>query len=106
MKTYAGLDVFLISPLAGIERLNSCFCRFTPGKRSPFIHWLLVWMDPRTGLDAVERRKISPYRVSNTDFSVVQPVASRSAPSGCHVYPKELTALCYFARIFRSHGTI
>jgi hypothetical protein len=33
-------------------------------------------MDPRTGLDAVEKRKILPYGDSNSDPSVVQPVAN------------------------------
>jgi hypothetical protein len=34
-------------------------------------------MGPRTSLDDLEKRKILPYRESNSDRSVVQPVASR-----------------------------
>jgi hypothetical protein len=34
-------------------------------------------MDPGTGLDDVEKRKFLPYRDSNSDPSVIQPVASR-----------------------------
>jgi hypothetical protein len=33
-------------------------------------------VDPRAGLDDVEKRKFLPYRDSNSDPSVVQPVAS------------------------------
>jgi hypothetical protein len=32
---------------------------------------------PRAGLEALEKRKSRPYRDSNSDPSVVQPVASR-----------------------------
>jgi hypothetical protein len=34
-------------------------------------------VDPRVGLDDVEKKKFLPYRDSNSDPSVVQPVASR-----------------------------
>jgi hypothetical protein len=34
-------------------------------------------MDPRAGLDDLEKRNSWPYRDSNSDPSVVQPVASR-----------------------------
>jgi hypothetical protein len=34
------------------------------------------WMGPRTGLDDVEKEKSWPYRDSNSDPSVTQPVAS------------------------------
>jgi hypothetical protein len=34
-------------------------------------------VDPRTGLDDVEKRKFLTYRDSNSDPSAVQPVASR-----------------------------
>jgi hypothetical protein len=33
-------------------------------------------VDPRAGLDDMEKRKFSPYRDSNSDPSVVQPVSS------------------------------
>jgi hypothetical protein len=34
-------------------------------------------VDPRAGLDDVEKRKFLPHRDSNADPSVVEPVASR-----------------------------
>jgi hypothetical protein len=40
------------------------------------IHWTAGWISPRTVPDAVQRRNISwPYQESNTDPSVVQPIA-------------------------------
>jgi hypothetical protein len=34
--------------------------RFTPGERVPGTHWRGGWVDPRAGLDDVEKRKIVP----------------------------------------------
>jgi hypothetical protein len=34
-------------------------------------------MDPREGLDVMEKRKSLPYRESNPDYSDVEPVAYR-----------------------------
>jgi hypothetical protein len=31
--------------------------RFTPRQRAPGTHWIGGWVDPRSGLDAVEKRK-------------------------------------------------
>jgi hypothetical protein len=31
--------------------------RFTPGERPPRTHWIGGWLDPRAGLDDVEKRK-------------------------------------------------
>jgi hypothetical protein len=31
--------------------------RFTPGERAPGIHWIGGWVDPRAGLDDVEKGK-------------------------------------------------
>jgi hypothetical protein len=42
----------LTSALVGGEWLASRLWRFTPG-----IHWIVGWVDARTGLDDVERRK-------------------------------------------------
>jgi hypothetical protein len=39
-------------------------------------------MDTRTGLDDVERNNSRLYQDSNSDFSVVQPVASRYTDYG------------------------
>jgi hypothetical protein len=32
-------------------------CRFTPGERAPVTHWIGGWVNPRAGLDDVEKRK-------------------------------------------------
>jgi hypothetical protein len=59
MKAYGGVDVwihiFMTSALVGGEWSASHPGRFTPDK-----HWIGGWVGPRTGLDDVERRKISP----------------------------------------------
>jgi hypothetical protein len=31
--------------------------RFTPGERAPSTHWIGGWVNPRAGLDDVEKRK-------------------------------------------------
>jgi hypothetical protein len=64
MKTYGGVDVyihvFLTSALIGGEWSASRTDRFTPEERAPVTHWIGGWVDPRTGLDDVERRRILP----------------------------------------------
>jgi hypothetical protein len=61
MKAYGGADVsihiFLTSALGGGEWSASRPGRFTPEKRAPGIHWIGGWVDPRAGLDDVEKRK-------------------------------------------------
>jgi hypothetical protein len=61
MKVYGGVDVlihvFLTSALIGGEWSASHPGRFTPGKRAPRTHWIGSWVDPRAGLDDVEKRK-------------------------------------------------
>jgi hypothetical protein len=59
MKEYGAVDVyihiFLTSALVGGEWSASLPCRFTPGERAPGTHWIGGWMDPRVGLDDVEK---------------------------------------------------
>jgi hypothetical protein len=59
MKTYRGVGVFihifLTLALAGREWLASRPARFTAGERAPNTHWMGGWVDPRVGLDDVER---------------------------------------------------
>jgi hypothetical protein len=61
MKAYGGVDVyihiFLTSALAGGEWSASRLCRFTPREIAPDTHWIGDWVDSRTGLDDVEKRK-------------------------------------------------
>jgi hypothetical protein len=59
MKTYGGVDVqihvFLTSALVGGEWSASHPGLFTPGERAPGTHWIEGWMDPRAGLDDMEK---------------------------------------------------
>jgi hypothetical protein len=61
MKAYGGVDVqihvFLTSALFGGKWSASRPGRFTPGKRATGTHWIGGWVDPRTGLDDMEKRK-------------------------------------------------
>jgi hypothetical protein len=61
MKTYGGVDIlihiFLTSAIAGGEWSASHPGSFTPEERAPGTHWIGCWMDPRAGLDDVEKRK-------------------------------------------------
>jgi hypothetical protein len=57
MKTYREVDVqihvFLTSVLVGVERSSS-----RPGHFTPSTHWIGSWVDPRAGLDDVEKREV------------------------------------------------
>jgi hypothetical protein len=81
MKAYGGVDVWihvlLNSALAGDELSASHHGRITPADKAPGTYWIGGWMKLRAGLDDVEKRKILPLPDSNSDPSVVQPVASR-----------------------------
>jgi hypothetical protein len=59
MKAYGGVDVqirnFLTSTLAGGEWAASRPVRFTPGETAPGTHWIGGWVDPRAGLDDLEK---------------------------------------------------
>jgi hypothetical protein len=80
MKAYGRVDVeihiFLISALTEGERSALRPGRFTPRERASGTHWIGGWVDLRPGLDDVENGKYLPYRDSNSDPSVVQPVTS------------------------------
>jgi hypothetical protein len=47
---------FLTSALVGGEWSVSRPDRFTPGERAPSTHCIQGWVDPRAGLDDVEKR--------------------------------------------------
>jgi hypothetical protein len=78
MKAYRGVDVyikiFLTTALDGGEWAASRPGRFTSRERAPGIGG---YVDPRADLDDVVKRKFLTFRDSNSDPSVVQPVASR-----------------------------
>jgi hypothetical protein len=62
MEAYWGVEIylhaFLTSALDGGEWSASRPGRFTRRERAPGTHWKGGWMGPRTGLDAVVKRKI------------------------------------------------
>jgi hypothetical protein len=67
MKTYWESHAFLTLSLDGSEWSASWPGHFTPRERAPATHWIGGWVDPRTGMDAVVRRKIpSPFWDSNS----------------------------------------
>jgi hypothetical protein len=49
--------MFLTSALVGGEWSASRPGRFTPGERAPGTHWIRGWVDPKAGLDNLEKRK-------------------------------------------------
>jgi hypothetical protein len=59
MKAYEGVDVwthvFLTSALVGGELSVSRPGCFTPGDRVPVTHWIGGLVDPRDGLDDMEK---------------------------------------------------
>jgi hypothetical protein len=61
MKVYGRVDlwihIFLTSALVGDEWSGSRTGRFTPRKSTPGTHWIGGLVDPRVGLDDVEKRK-------------------------------------------------
>jgi hypothetical protein len=63
MKAYGGVDVeihtFLNSALDGGKWSASRPGRFAPRERTPGIHWIGGWVDPRACLDDVEKREFS-----------------------------------------------
>jgi hypothetical protein len=46
---------FLTLALIGGEWSVSLRDRFTPGERAPDTYWIRGWVDPRVGLDDVEK---------------------------------------------------
>jgi hypothetical protein len=67
MKTYEGVKVyvdplFLTSTLDGGEWLPSRPGPLTPWLKDPGTNYIGVWVGPRTGLDSVEKGKISYLR--------------------------------------------
>jgi hypothetical protein len=68
MKTYRGVDVqihvFLASALVVGEWSASHPGRFTPRERAPGTHWIGGWVDPRAGLDNVDKGKFKQKGIS------------------------------------------
>jgi hypothetical protein len=63
METYGGVGIappFLTSTLGRGELSASRPGRFNPGEVATDTYWIGSWMGPRTGLEAVEKRKFLP----------------------------------------------
>jgi hypothetical protein len=61
MKTYGSIgciDPHILDLGTSLEWSASPPGHFTPKEISPGTHWIGGWLDPRTGLDNVEKRKI------------------------------------------------
>jgi hypothetical protein len=60
MKSYEGMDllihVFLTAALVGGAWSASRPGRFIPGEKAACTHWIGGWLDPRAGLDDLEKR--------------------------------------------------
>jgi hypothetical protein len=67
----------LTTALVAGEWSASRLGRFAFGEIATDTYWIGGWVGPRTGLVAVEKKKIMPYRDWNCDPSAIQPVASR-----------------------------
>jgi hypothetical protein len=84
MKAYGGVDVqihiFLTSALVRGEWSASRPGRFTPEERAPGTHWIGGWVNPRAGLDDVEKWKfltlpglVQPATRRYTDWAIPAP---------------------------------
>jgi hypothetical protein len=62
--------VKVTSVLDGGEWSTSCSGRFIPGETAPGTHCIGGWMDPRPGLDVIEKRKILSRREPNSGLPV------------------------------------
>jgi hypothetical protein len=71
------IQVFYASATVGGEWSSSHHGCFTPGERAPNTNCIEGWVEPRVRLDHIENKNSLPYKNSNWDLSVFQPVASR-----------------------------
>jgi hypothetical protein len=78
------IEVFLTSAIVGGQLLASSSGRFIPGEGDHNTHWIGGWVDPRGGLDDVERRKF--FTLSDIEHRPLghQTVASRYTK--CAIY--------------------
>jgi hypothetical protein len=71
------IHIFLTSALAGDQWLASRPGRFTRGERTPVTHWVGGRVDPKAGLDDLEKRKFFTLPGLELHLSVFQLIASR-----------------------------
>jgi hypothetical protein len=79
-KTYWGMEIklhaFLTSALAEDEWSTLRSGLFTPRETASGTHWIGGWVSPRTGMDAVARKKIL-HPLPELEPPIIQPVAQR-----------------------------
>jgi hypothetical protein len=66
----------MTSALTGVERSASRPGRYIREIRTPGTHWIGCWLDPRAGLEEVEKIH-GRTGTRSPDLSIVQPIASR-----------------------------
>jgi hypothetical protein len=80
MKAYGEVDIqihiFLTWVLAGGDSSALRPGRFTPGERIPGTHWIGGWVDPRAGLDNLEKRKFLTLPGLEPRSLSLKPIAS------------------------------
>jgi hypothetical protein len=76
---------FSTSTLDGGEWSTSRSCRFTPGERAPGTHWIR-WVGPRSGLNAMEERKI--LHLLGIETRAAEPVAIQTELSRILIYER------------------
>jgi hypothetical protein len=78
MKAYGGVDVLVYIHIFLTLALAGGVVSFTPRPLypPPPTHWIGGWVNPRAGLDDVEKKKFLIYRGSNSNPSVVEPIVS------------------------------
>jgi hypothetical protein len=75
-SVYRSIHIFLTSVLAGGELSALRPGRFTPGEKASGTHLIGGWESPRASLDDMESENSCPYRDSDSDPSIIQPVVS------------------------------
>jgi hypothetical protein len=95
------------SALDGGEWSASCPCNFTPGERVPGTQWLGGWVDPRVGLDAVEKIKILHWWESNLGCLARSPSLYRLLYAArLNIKWERSTDRWPFSRIFSTRGGV
>jgi hypothetical protein len=99
MKTYGGVDVwihaFLTSELVVSGQLHAP-AALPPGKEPLNTHWIEDWVDPMSAWMILRSENSRPYRDSNSDSSIVQPVVScyTDYATAAYITGGERSALC------------
>jgi hypothetical protein len=91
MKTYWGnggtAPLFIMWTLNGSELLASRPGSFTEGERANVTNWIGGWAGFRTGLDAVDKRKVLPRLEMNPGRPTRSPSLDRISYPGSEIQP-------------------